>query len=776
MHDPATEVIPSDLTRLRQWVRWRIEGVIGTPKQAKIPFQTNGARARVNDPSTWNTFGECVGGTEINESGGIGFVISSADPFTGIDLDGCLDEQGELVAWAVPIVARLVSVGYGEISPSGTGIKFLTRASKPSGFCSKKALGPGRQGIEIYDGRNQAGKPGHRWWAITTDIYASADTIADGQDEVTWLCETYLAPAQRAKPIASTASKKQPSNILVRASAYLAAKPPAISGEAGHDALYSAVCDMLRGFELTEAETFNLISNQYNPRCQPSWSERDIMHKIDDAGKETTPPIGYLKNAPRPDRLSNATSADQQKATDWLAQSINQTENYLAQRFVALYQSDIHFVPRWKAWLIWDGTRWIRDIDGGLVMQRVRAFTHGLWKDLGGAAATLTGPEVQKLTNKLRQYNSERAITAIGRLAAGDDRVRIEPELLDANAYQLNLVNGTFDFETGEVSPHRREDLITQISAIDFDPAASCPQWDETMRLVFDDDADLIVYFEQILGYAMTGITGENVMPICWGTGNNGKSTVLNTLLLMLGEYGLVGSETLLLGQNEQHPTELADLFSKRLVLLQEPPEGALLRESRMKYLTGDELISARRLYENAWSFRRTHTFVMPTNHRPRVTGTDNGVWRRLKLIPFTRDIAQIPGVSVVKDFHKILARDEAPGIFNRLCDAYVSYVINGHNFNEPEAVTSATLAYRENEDPIGEFLRDCIEERPGHQIRTSVVHAAYLSWADKNGIKRPAGNRKFTGWMESRHERKREPSGRFIYSDIDVIETAPKS
>lgn len=253
-------MIPTDLTSRHQWCNWsQVNG-------SKMPQTPLGGVFRSNDPSTFASFSEAV-----EASNRIAYVIQSDDPFTGIDLDNCLDDKGNLRDWAVPIVSRLDGISFAEISPSGKGIKFITRGKKIDGARCTKKFGDDKQQIEVYDF--------NRFWTITGEIYAGNKTIGDGQSAIDWICQTHLMPVVSSVPAPKT-------DKLERASRYLAEIDPAISGSGGHNTTFRAACKLVIGFDLSQDEAFHLLWKEYNHRCQPPWTEKELRHKVKEADKQ----------------------------------------------------------------------------------------------------------------------------------------------------------------------------------------------------------------------------------------------------------------------------------------------------------------------------------------------------------------------------------------------------------------------------------------------------------------------------------------------------------
>lgn len=268
--------LPIELTQRTQWCIWQSKA--GT----KMPLQPNGFPLRSNDPSTFVSYDVAKAA-----SGQIAYIIQADDGLTGIDLDNCLDENGKLRDWAAPIAARLDGIAFAEISPSGQGIKFLTRAKKADGSKCLHRFGDQKQQIEVYDF--------NRFWTITGRPYAGNVTIGDGQAVIDWICETYLTkqPATFLQELPPESAGK-----IERASRYLAEVDPAISGSSGHNTTFRAACKLVIGFDLSVDEAFNLLMREYNPRCVPPWTERELRHKVNQADKQPGPRGELLIESP----------------------------------------------------------------------------------------------------------------------------------------------------------------------------------------------------------------------------------------------------------------------------------------------------------------------------------------------------------------------------------------------------------------------------------------------------------------------------------------------
>lgn len=314
------------------------------------------------------------------------------------------------------------------------------------------------------------------------------------------------------------------------------------------------------------------------------------------------------------------STGDKEDLTD-IAFPSGQTDSAHATRFVDAYHRELLYVPPWKKWLSWDGTRWADD-NGVGVLQRAKRYGQSLWAELGKFAPEMGRDDLAKIVTAIKQANQTSKIRSYLDLAAVDERVVCPVDELNSDPSLLNVANGTIDLETGKLRPHNPADRITQLANVAYDPDATCPQWERTLSLVFDGDGDLIRYVQKLLGYSISGDTGEHILPIAYGKGCNGKSTVWNLVTDLLGEYATLANDELLLGDKSNHPTEKAALYQMRFAAISEPERNSSLREARVKELTGDRTVTARPMHEDFWSFQRTHTFWLSTNHLPRIDGT----------------------------------------------------------------------------------------------------------------------------------------------------------
>jgi putative DNA primase/helicase len=347
---------------------------------------------------------------------------------------------------------------------------------------------------------------------------------------------------------------------------------------------------------------------------------------------------------------------------------------------------------------------------------------------------------LQKVQKWALESESARRINAMLDLARSEPGIPILPGDLDRDPWLFNCENGTLELRTGTLREHRREDYITKLCPTPYDPGAGCPTFLAFLADVFAGQADLIAYVRRQLGHALSGDTSEHLLHVWWGGGANGKSTLLGAVLHALGaDYALTAPPDLLLTRRgERHPTELAALFGKRLVVCQETGAGRRLNEALVKWLTGGDRITARRMRENFWEFDPTHKAILVTNHRPEVRGTDGGIWRRIRLVPFT---VTFPEERQDKRLPEKL-RAEAPGILAWMVAGFRDWQEGG--MRPPRAVLDATRAYRCDEDILGEFLAECCELGAHFTCAAGELYARFRSWCEGAGEREVPSQKRF--------------------------------
>ena len=399
------------------------------------------------------------------------------------------------------------------------------------------------------------------------------------------------------------------------------------------------------------------------------------------------------------------------------------TDTGNAERLADRHGANLRFCHPWGRWLAYDDTRWRVD-DRGAVVRLAKDTARSIFAE----AKEAPDDEAAKRLGKWAGASlSESKLRAMISLAQSEPGVPVLPEEMDASPDLFNVLNGTVDLRTGELREHRREDLITKLAPVEYDPDATAPVWAATLERTLPSE-DVRRFFKKLCGYAMSGDVSEHVLPVLYGTGANGKSTVLNALLAAAGEYGMQAAPDLLIAKRGAHPTEIADLFGMRVVASIEVEDGRRLAEALVKNLTGGDKIRARRMRQDNWQFEPTHTVFMAVNHKPIVKGNDTGIWRRIRLIPFTETI---PPAEQDKKLPEKL-RAELPGILRWVVEGCLEWRREG--LKAPEEVRKATAGYRSEMDVIGDFLADRCHKGARLAAAKDELYKAYQAWCEDAG------------------------------------------
>lgn len=425
-----------------------------------------------------------------------------------------------------------------------------------------------------------------------------------------------------------------------------------------------------------------------------------------------------------------------------------------AEFFDYMHRDIAMYCGPWKKWLIWDGTRWRID-ECGVVMRlatQTAIETYSQGEDEAASLAAEDDEEEEVQSNPGMRLANKPSMESMLKLAQSLMPITVED--MDQNEYLLNCPNGTVDLRTGELHEHERWRNITKLCPTEYHPEAPAAAWDRFLKEVFVDK-ELISFVQQLLGYCLTADVSEQKLPIFCGSGANGKSTLLNAFMDVVGtDYSMQAMPELLMEKrNESHPTEKAALFGKRFVSCVETEASRKLSESTVKMLTGGERIQARRMREDFWEFAPSHKLVLCTNHKPVVAGTDHGIWRRMLLIPFTQ---MFEGSRIDKALPEKL-RAEAQGILAWLVRGCIEW--KKHGLNPPAVVTDATKEYRSQEDVIGRFIEECCQPVKSGSIKFSNLYYKFEVWAEDAGEYR-CEKKSFGTWLADHGYKKHRSNG----------------
>lgn len=616
---------------------------------------------------------------------------------------------------------------------------------------------------ELAAGLDQATKDASRLWYLPSrdandnpGIVLELNGAALDVDDLLERIAIEEEPAEEPRVSADTPrpARHDAGTVIDRATAYMQACSPAISGSGGHKTTWS-VCRhlagwMREGLSLSDAQH---LLDEWNRRCDPPWSKAEIDRHFARAQKaDKLPAHPERQRAQQSDRRNANGTARGEAVRNSDAEEPNDsdeaddvpngdrapirkcTDSGNAERMVDQHGDRLRYVAG-LGWFAWCTQRWQRDETG-----EVHRLAKQTVRNIYGEAARCEDPDFRTALAKWghKSEGRERRAAMVA-LAQTERAFAVSADELDRDGFAFNVHNGTIDLRTGKLRPHRREDLITKLAGCAYDPRAYSPTWQSFLERVVPDP-ELRAYSQRVAGYSLTASAAEHALFFLHGSGQNGKSVFLIMLRLVLGDYAVKAPRGLLVMQHgsDRHPTELMTLRGARLAWCSETSERDAWDESKVKDLASDDPITAHYMRSDDVTFSPTHKLFVAGNHRPRVRGTDDGIWRRLRLIPF---MVTIPDEE--KDPHLVdKLKAELPGILRWCVDGCIAWQKQG--LGNVSAVSTATGAYRESENTIGRFLADEYVSDPDGWVLASTLYKDFCKWVEDEGEGRAPSQKRF--------------------------------
>ena len=481
----------------------------------------------------------------------------------------------------------------------------------------------------------------------------------------------------------------------------------------GRNATLASLAGTMRRRNLSESAILAALLEENRARCVPPLSDDEVAAIAKSVARYT--PATAASGATVATPPSSATDLN----------AYHMTDSGQAEALAAIYGSDLRYDHTRDMWLLWDGVRWRPDIDG----QRERLALDVARRRLAASASCDDDKTRGALAKWALQSENRQRLESALHLARTKQPITTTHDKLDRDAWRLACANGVLDLRSGELQPGSQADMMTLSTAIAYEPGARCDRWRAFLDEVFKGDSDLIDFIQRAAGYSLTGQTGEQCLFLCYGTGANGKSVFLSTLRLILGEYGInTRFDTFIEERNASIPNDVAALRGARLVTASEVAEGKRLNEGRIKSLTGQDPITARFLHGEYFTFQPEFKLWLAANHKPVIRGTDEAIWRRVRLIPFTAYFG--PGQADPTLSDKLAA--EAPGILAWAVDGCLQW--QGAGLGEAQAVKTATATYRAESDLLAGFLDERTARTATATVRAGELYTAYKTWCDGNG------------------------------------------
>ena len=392
-----------------------------------------------------------------------------------------------------------------------------------------------------------------------------------------------------------------------------------------------------------------------------------------------------------------------------------------AECFARDHTHGLRYVPG-VGWLGWDGRRWPRDEDGAS-MRAAKVTARSRRRE----GDELEAEEAQRVYKWATASEAAPRLRNMVSLAESEEPLIARVEDLDAGPMLFNAQNGTVDLHAGELRPHRREDMLTKLAPVEFDPDATCPRWDDFLAEVVPDE-ETRSYLQRAIGYSLTGDTREQCLFILEGSGANGKSVLLETASTLLGDYGRhVDPSTFMDGRGRGVRSDLARLRGARFVVGAEIERGARFAEVLVKQMTGGDKIVAAELYRGEFEFRPTFKVWLAANALPEVLGTDHAVWRRIRRVPFHVTVGRPDKTLPAK------LREELPGILNWALAGCLAWQRDG--LGVPESVRAATQEYRSSQDSVRLFLQEECRLDGEARVNPTALRGAYEAFCKRRGL-----------------------------------------
>lgn len=747
--------IPAELKQNTSFCVWKLEKRQGRP--TKVPYNPkNGQLARTNDPSTFADFATAMKAYAMGGWDGIGYRVSEG--IGAIDIDHCIREDGSLNDVAASILAFLPDA-YFERSPSGTGLRGFFRLSPD--FAYDKTvyyINNRKHGLEVY-------LPGvtNRFVTVTGDVYRPG-TVTRNDEALQNLLDTFM---KRAKP--TTGSTIEPCSYLSDEQV-IAHASKSESGdkfralmegrwEEGYDsqsdadmALVSMLAFWCGNVEEQIDRIFRvsgLMRDKWDRRTGDSTygqisirnaiatngtiympvQDAESVNSAEDEFEDLDAEEEHASFRPDVSRIT-LTLEEMQPHTN---PRYGRDEIGIGNAFADYFKPIARFNGDRNIWYVYDGSVWQPDENALAVAELAKYLADALYT----FALTIKDEDTRnryiKRVQKLQQRKHRKTMV--------EDAKSVYPitmSAFDSNKFLFNLENGTLDLNTLTFKPHDPNDFITKISHIDYDPEAVCPRWIQFVDEVMEGKEAVARYLQKAIGYSLTGDTSLECLFIMFGpTTRNGKTTTIETILRVMGEYGRSAKPDMLAtnyfrGQSNGSSDDVARLAGARFVGISEMEQKLTINASLTKQLTGNGSITARFLYEGYFEFHLQAKIFIDTNHLPNVTDQTLFESGRLKIIPFTRHFEDHEQDKTLKT--TLMAPENLSGILNWAIEGYKLYKLEG--LPEPDEVKAATEQYKVDSDRTAQFMSQCLRHEKGSELKSTAVYTRYKDWCSENGYK----------------------------------------
>lgn len=720
------EAIPDELKELPQWCCFKLQQ--RGDKLTKIPMNPyDGTLGKSNDESTWADFDTALAAIDNFNFDGLGFYFKA--PYFGIDIDGVKEEIERYFNddHDDNIVSEFIEMmeSYSEMSISGKGIHIIAKGELPDGARR-------RGNIEMYDsGRffvmtgNQIGP----YTRIEEDEYGKINYLHNK-----YLCKSGVSEDYRPQNNVPNGATLPESEIIGIALKSKTGTRFGLFLNGGWEQFYNsqseadmAFCNDLAFWTNCDYHMMDSIFRQSSlyrdkwdsKRNQSTYGDETLRKAIAECTST------FIPNT-QDDDFNLYVMEDSVSKKERKFYSYDDTGN--AARFKDAYGEIIRYSYVRKNWYFYDSKIWLID-QQGMIKNLADRVVEKMKDEPVYVPEGADAEEMQKAFSKhIKSTRNSRGKTNM--LKESEHLLPVQPYEFDSDVHLFNVQNGYLDLKTATLHDHDKNKYFTKISNVEYTDKIDCPLWFDFLNQIFNGDVKLIEYMQRAVGYSLCGSTQEQMMFILYGNGRNGKSVFLDIITEMFGSYAInIQPQTIMVKQQSSGAnSDIARLSGARLVTTTEPNDGVRLDEGLVKQLTGGDKVTARFLFENEFDFIPQFKLWMATNHKPIIRGTDDGIWRRLAIVPFT---VQIPENKIDYNLKNKLKR-ELKAILHWAVEGYLKWQRDG--LKEPQCIKDQRDTYRTEMDSVELFIDECCVRGAQFKDTSKSLYSTYREWASANG------------------------------------------
>lgn len=757
------EKIPNELKKLTQWGCFHREWVEARGKYTKIPIDPwTGGPGKSNDQSTWSDFDTALRALDkYPNADGLAFYF--ANGYVGLDIDHVADELEKVAAGDsdpenfINKAQELTKDTYMEISMSGEGIHAIFKGKLPG---KRRRKG----NFEIY----QSG----RFFALTGHVVHDEREIQSlNDDEMQRLYDHYFQGdkvvefPERQQPLTLT-NNLSDDEVIQRAERSSNGQRFRFFMEGGWEPFYNSQSEA----DLAFANDLAFWTGRDFAQMDRIFRISNLMRsKYDEKHGQTTYGIGLLNKAiaetqnvfsPREKPTFNYDLSFLNKHKEKPKQPRSWDDMGNAQRFLDNFGKIVKYSYIDKTWFVYNGSYWEQDKRGQV--EQLGDLTIMAMEDEKVKIPPEVKDDEKDYLKKWEQFKKKSRSNKSKKnmLDEVQHHVAVQHGDFDKEQMLLNTVSGYVDLSSGVLHDHDREKMFSRQAEAEYTESIDAPEWEAFLQETFEGNEELIHYIHKAVGYSATGSTKEQVMFILYGNGRNGKSIFINTIADVLGSYAKqMNAETIMVKRSSSGAanSDVARLEGARMVISSESDEGSRLNESLVKQMSGGDRMVARHLYGKEFEFEPQFKLWMATNHKPLIRGTDDGIWRRLILIPFKHQVAK---EDVDKDLKYKLERESA-GILNWIVQGALLWQREG--LEPPQAVSAERDEYRTEMDVLELFVAENCEVGTNYTAPAGDLFNKYKEWALESN-EYLMSKQKFSREMKKKYRYKRLSHGRFFY------------